>query len=157
MQTFNAIKKNGVALAESITLSLDPEKIVYTQADGGDCEILYAPTTDRRIKPTVYTVTNTKTTVDGIISGTQIALVVTNQNDATTVTRSVQVKYIDEIKEAYAIINKTKTACRQVIYWKGAFLSDTVYVTNSLASMSTAIVTTTTTTAAATTTTTAGD
>lgn len=155
MQQFNVTKENGVTLTESKTVAIYEENIVTTKADSdGNCEIVYADVLDRRMKPKYYTVTNTKATVDGIVTGTQLALTVYDVNDGTTFALGLTEKFVRQIREAYALINGTKTACRKVEYAEGAFVTKTVYVSNSLASLATAIVTTTTTTAAPTTTTT---
>lgn len=146
MQTFNVTKKNGVVLTESLTVSLDPEKIVSTRADGDDCEIVYAMSADRRIKPDVMTVTNTKATVDAAVTGAQLDLQVYNLVTGLYPVTSIQAKFVDKITEDYAMVAGTSTSVRKVVYWEGSFLSKTVYVRNSLASLSTAIVTTTTTT-----------
>jgi len=154
MQQFNVTKSNGVTLTESFTVAINEENIVTTKADAdGNCEIVYASVLDRRIKPESYTVTNTKATVEAAIAGTILALTVYNATDGTTDAVGLQEKYVREVKEAYAMINGTKTACRQVKYTEGAFLTKTVYVSNTLVSLATAIVTTTTTAAPTTTTT----
>ena len=155
MQQVRITKKNGVILTEVQTIAIAPERIVSTKADGSFCEFVYELTPDRRIKPDTYTCTNTKTAVDAYISGTKKDLTVYDLALGTTSTLTVQEKYILSIKEAYAVVAGTNTACREVVYNYGSFARKTVYVSNSLASLASAVVTTTTTAAAVTTTTTA--
>ncbi len=155
MQQVSITKENGVTLTEAKTIAIDPEKIVTTKSDSSsNTQIVYAGILDRRIKPMEWTVTNTKATVDGWITGTKLALTTYNPVDGTTYTLGLQSKYVRQIRDTYAQINNTRTACREVMYSFGAFKTVKVYVSNSLASLATAIVTTTTTTTAAPTTTT---
>ena len=154
MQQFNATKQNGVTLAESKTIAIYDENIVSVVGDSdGNAEIDYAHVLDRRIKPIKYTVTNTYATVAGLIGSDKLALTVYDVNDGTTSAMTLQQKFAKEIIDTYAMINNTKTACREVTYHWGAFATKKVYVSNSLASLATAVVTTTTTAAPTTTTT----
>ena len=156
MQQVLITKVNGVTLTEALTIGLEAEKIVSVKNDAdGFAEFVYVEAYDRRKKPVVYTTNLPKSNIDTFVVGTQVDLVVTNANDATTVTLGVTEKFIYNVQEAYAVIDSTNTACRKVDYMEGSFASKTVYVTNSLSSLATAVVTTTTTAAVTTTTTTA--
>ena len=148
---------NGVELVDTITIGIEAEKIVSTRQVTGDvgyaCEFVYAEAEDRRLKPKVYQAANYKSQIDAFVSGTQIDLTVYNAADGTTSTLTVTEKFIEQVRDTYAWINGAETACREVKFREGAFTEEVVYVSNSLASLATALVTTTTTAAPTTTTT----
>lgn len=154
MKQITITQVNGATLVESRTIGIYSENIVSTREVSGLAEIVYAETLDRRIKPETYLTTNTKAVIDGFIAGAKSDLVVYKLVLGGTSVLTVQDKYIRSIKEAQVVVNGTLTACREVKYIEGAFLTKKVYVSNSLASLADPVVTTTTTTAAATTTTT---
>lgn len=154
MQQIQVTKQNGVTLTEVKTIGIDPEKIVTTRDVDGVAEILYAEKLDRRVKPLRLLTTNTKTVIDGLITGSKTDFTVYNVAEGTTSTLTVQDKFIQEMKDTYFMINGTKTACLQITYAEGAFISNVIYASETLNDVATAVVTTTTTTAAATTTTT---
>jgi hypothetical protein len=147
---------NGVQLVDAITLGIEAEKIVSTRQVTGDvgyaCEFVYAEAEDRRLKPKVYQAANYKSQIDAFVSGTQIDLTVYNMADGTTSTLTVTEKFIEQIRDTTARINNTDTSCREVKFREGAFVEEVIYVSNSLASLATALVTTTTTTSTTTTT-----
>lgn len=154
MKQITVTKENGATLVESKTIGIYSENIVSTRDVGGLAEIVYAETLDRRIKPKTYLTTNTKAVIDGFISGAKADLVVYNLVLGGTSVLTVQDKFTTNIKEAQVVVNGTLTACREVKYIEGAFLTKKVYVSNTLASLADPVVTTTSTTTAATTTTT---
>jgi hypothetical protein len=154
MQQIIITHKNGVELLSTITLALEAEKIVSTRAVGSACEFVYAEADDRRLKPIVYQAANTKAQVDAFVSGTQVDLTVYNTADGTTSTLTVTEKFIEQIRESEYRIGTTDQACREVKFREGAFTQEVVYVSNSLASLSDAVVTTTTSTTTTTTSTT---
>ena len=152
MQQIVITKKNGVTLSTSMTVAIDPEKIVRTRADGSACEFIYAESDSRRIPAVKYTAGNTKAQVDAFIAGGVVALTVYaniiggQAVNNTTEAWTVQKKYIEDIVEGYVEVAGTATSCRVVRINYGAFKIVTIYVTNSLASITDALVTTTTTT-----------
>lgn len=159
MQQIVITHKNGQELVDAITLGIEAEKIVSTKQVVGSvgyaCEFVYAEADDRRLKPIVYQAANYKSQIDAFVSGTQIDLTVYNMADATTSTLTVTEKFIEQIREANIRIGVTDYACREVKFREGAFTEKVIYVTNSLASLATALVTTTTSTTTTTTSTTA--
>lgn len=144
----------GAELSATVTLALDPEKIVSTRAVGTACEFVYAESADRRVKPIVYQAANTKAQVDAFITGTKKDLTVYNLADGTTSTLTVQEIFIEQIRESDYYINNTDTSCREVKFRSGSFTQKVIYVSNSLVSLATAAVTTTTAAPVTTTTTT---
>lgn len=155
MQQIVVTQKNGVDLAESQTIGINPENIVTTRDVNGVCEILYAEVLDRRMKPILYLTTNTKAVIDALITGGLKDLTVYDLGLGSTSTLSVANKFFVSAEESVQVIGGAKTACRKVKYVEGAFNVKSIYVSTALASIADAVVTTTTTTAAATTTTTA--
>ena len=155
MKEVTVTHENGVELTESKTIGIYSENIISTKEDvNGLAEIVYADTLDRRMKPPTYRVTNTKTVIDGFISGDKTDLTVYDVVDGTRSTLTVQDKFIRKIRDAKALIAGTITDCAVVTYIEGSFVTKTVYTSDALADLASAVVTTTTTTAAVTTTTT---
>ena len=158
MQQIVITHKNGVELVSTITLGIEAEKIVSTKQVTGSvgyaCEFVYAEADDRRLKPIVYQAANYKSQIDAFVSGTQVDLTVYNLADATTSTLTVTEKFIEQIRESNIRIGTTDYPCREVKFREGAFTEEVVYVSNSLASLATALVTTTTSTTTTSTTTT---
>lgn len=157
MQQIVITHENGVELVETKTVAIEAEKIVSTKAVNGSvglaCEFVYAEADDRRLKPIVYQAANYKSQIDAFVSGTQVDLTVYNTADATTSTLTVTENFIEQIRESDIRIGTTDYAVREVKFREGAFTEKVVYVSNSLASLATALVTTTTSTTTTTTTT----
>ena len=145
---------NGVELAESKTKAIYEENIVWTKDVNGLGELMYASKLDRRVKPEILRTTNTKAVLDGFIAGSKTDFSVYDVVTGDEATLTIQDKYVKEIKEDKTVIANVLTACRSVQYVEGAFLTRTVYVSDTLDSLADAVVTTTTTTAPVTTTTT---
>jgi len=147
----------GVELTTAKTLAFEPEKIVSTKEVGIACEFVYAETIDRRVSPVVYRAANTKTQIDGYVSGTQIDFTVYDQADGTTSTLTVQEKFVEDMVSGSLWIYSTQAAQTGVAvrFTEGAWLEEKIFVSGVLGDFATAAATTTTTTAAVTTTTTA--
>ena len=154
--------ENGTALVESKTVAIYSENIVWTRDVNGICELMYAEKLDRRTKPKIWRCTNTKAVIDSFIDSDKTDLNAYNFNDgpgsaidSTTQVITIQDKFIDKAFESKAMIDGALTACREVKYVEGAFLTKTLYVSDALDTIASPVVTTTTTAAATTTTTTA--
>lgn len=149
MQQVNVLKVNGVALTEVKTIAINPENIVTTKSDAnGYCVAAYAEVIDRRTKPKVLTIATTKATVDAYITGDVHDLTVYDLVSGNTSTLTLQEKFVREMKESKAVVAGTLTACREVKYVDGGFVTKTVYVSNTLVSMAAAAAAITTTTTA---------
>lgn len=161
MKQITVTHENGVELTEVKTVAIYSEKIVWTRAVNGLCELMYAEKLDRRMKPKIWRCTNTKTVIDSLIDGDTTDLNAYNFGDgpgsaisSTTAVITLQDEYIERALESKAVIAGTLTACREVHYTEGAFLTKSLFVSDALDTIASPVVTTTTTTAAATTTTT---
>jgi len=149
---------DGVALQDNITLALDPDKIIYTESVSGACRFLYTENSDRMVKTRLYRSGNTKTQIDGYISGTlqdfnMYNTLGTIAATATTTVRSVQEKYIEQLRTASITVAGSQTSCVEVTY-RNAFVKEVLFASGVIGDYSDAALTTTTTTTAATTTTT---
>jgi hypothetical protein len=150
---------NGVELASTKTIAIEPEKIVSTRAiaalDVGEvCDFVYAESLDRTDAPITYRAANTKAQIDGLITGTQIDFLVYNEADASTYTLTVQEIFVEEMKTATLWIYSTQAdqAGVAVRFVEGAWVEEKIFVSGPLSNFADAALTTTTTTTPPTTT-----
>lgn len=175
MISITVTHRDRIELSSQITIAIDPEKIAAVRVlDTYYAEIDYAEAYDRRRQPITYGVTTDRAAILATITGTYdtlanpyLSLDVYDVSDGTTSVMDLQEKYIVDIRDTYAVINGTLTACRRIEYVPGAFVPEIIYVSNAYATLvdstpaaattttSTTSTTTTTTTAPTTTTTTA--
>jgi hypothetical protein len=135
MKQVTITTRNGLTLPTSVVQAIDPEKIVTTRDAGGVAEIVYGESFDRRNAADTLIVTDSKATIDALVSGDTIDLPVFDLLDGSTSTLTLQDKYNKVMEDSFAVVNGVKTAGVIVNYIEGAFGNKIVFVDSDLATL----------------------